>query len=159
MLLSILNPCMIHQTHLVGIYVCSSSATCVVSVIPLFPIITNFQFLVVYLRHVLRVGTIGLEIIDSIPDLDVLVIPVGGGGMISGIAKAVKQIKPNIRIVGVEPSKIPSMRKAIIDHDLSPHPPVTTIADGINVSLLFRLSTHRIVFLDSLLNLFYNYFC
>lgn len=61
-------------------------------------------------------------------------VPVGGGGMISGIAKAVKQIKPNIRIVGVEPSKIPSMRKAVVDHDLSVHPAVTTIADGINVS-------------------------
>jgi threonine dehydratase len=84
------------------------------------------------LNHI-PTGTIGLEVIDAVPDLDVLVVPVGGGGMISGIAKAVKQIKPNIRIVGVEPSKIPSMRKAVIENDFRSHPAVTTIADGINV--------------------------
>lgn len=78
-------------------------------------------------------GTIGLEIIDAIPDLDVIVIPVGGGGMISGISRAIKQIKPSIRIVGVEPAKIPTMSLAIRDGKINMHPAVTTIADGINV--------------------------
>ncbi len=72
-----------------------------------------------------------------------LVIPVGGGGMISGIAKAVKQIKPNIRIIGVEPTKIPSMKKAVIDHDMTPHAPVITIADGINVSPVVKLEFYH----------------
>ena len=85
-------------------------------------------------------GTIGLEIIDAIPDLDVLVIPVGGGGMISGIANAVKQIKPNIRIVGVEPTKIPSMNKAIHAGKIEMHPAVTTIADGINVRRVGKIT-------------------
>jgi threonine dehydratase len=85
-------------------------------------------------------GTIGLEIMDQIPDLDVLVIPVGGGGMISGVARAAKQLNPKIRIVGVEPSRIPSMKRAVIDGDLSPQPAVVTIADGINVRKVGKLT-------------------
>lgn len=84
-----------------------------------------------------------MEMIDQIPDLDVVVLPVGGGGMISGVSKALKQIKPGIRIIGVEPAKIPSMKKAIVDNDLGVHPAVTTIADGINVRPIF-LCNHSI---------------
>jgi threonine dehydratase len=79
-------------------------------------------------------GTIGLELLDQIPDVDVIVVPVGGGGMISGIGRAVKQINPKVRIVGVEPSRIPSMARAVAG-DLNPQPAVVTIADGINVSV------------------------
>lgn len=77
-------------------------------------------------------GTIGLEIMDEVPDIDVLVVPVGGGGMISGIAKVVKQINPYTRIIGVEPARIPSMARAV-SGDPTIFPAVTTIADGINV--------------------------
>lgn len=73
-----------------------------------------------------------LEILDVQPDIDVLVVPVGGGGMISGIARVVKQINPRVRIVGVEPARIPSMARAV-SGDTTLLPPVTTIADGINV--------------------------
>ena len=54
-------------------------------------------------------GTIGLEILDQQSDIDIIVVPVGGGGMISGIARAVKEINPRIRVIGVESAKIPSM--------------------------------------------------
>lgn len=77
-------------------------------------------------------GTIGLEILNQQPDIDILVIPVGGGGMISGIARAAKEINPNIKIIGVEPAKIPSMAKAVAG-DRSIQPAVMTIAEGINV--------------------------
>lgn len=84
-------------------------------------------------------GTMALEMLDIQPDLDVLVVPVGGGGMISGIAKVVKQINPNIRIVGVEPAKIPSMALAV-SGITDPHAPVTTIADGINVRKVGKIT-------------------
>jgi len=77
-------------------------------------------------------GTIGLELMDQIAALDIVVVPVGGGGMISGIARAVKEINPKIVVIGVEPAKIPSMARAL-SGDRSLQPACTTIADGINV--------------------------
>lgn len=46
-------------------------------------------------------GTIGLEILDELPDVDIVVVPIGGGGLISGIALGIKSIKPNVKIIGV----------------------------------------------------------
>jgi len=77
-------------------------------------------------------GTIGLEMMDQLPKLDMIVVPVGGGGMISGIARAAKEFNPNIKIIGVEPAKIPSMARYIAG-DTKMQPACTTIADGINV--------------------------
>ena len=79
-------------------------------------------------------GTIGLEMMDQNRHLDTLVIPVGGGGMISGIAKAAREINPKIRIVGVEPAKIPSMARFLAG-DTAMQPACTTIA-GKNVSCI-----------------------
>ena len=58
-------------------------------------------------------GTIALEMLEEVPDLDVLVVPIGGGGLIAGIATAAKAIKPAIEIVGVESALYPSMWNAI----------------------------------------------
>ena len=85
-------------------------------------------------------GTIGLEIMDQQPDIDILVVPVGGGGLISGIARAVKEINPRIKIIGVEPAKIPTMSLAV-KGNRNMHPAVMTIAEGINVSILSFLLT------------------
>ena len=76
-------------------------------------------------------GTIALEMLEEVPDLDVLVIPIGGGGLISGIATAAKAIKPAIEIVGVESALYPSMWNAIHGE----HRPIggATLAEGIAV--------------------------
>jgi threonine dehydratase len=78
-------------------------------------------------------GTIGLELLEQVPDLEALVIPIGGGGLISGVACALKETNPKIRVIGVEPEKLPSMLRA-----REAGAPVTlkaeaTIADGIAV--------------------------
>lgn len=65
--------------------------------------------------------------------LDMLVVPVGGGGLISGTAIAMKELNKNIKIIGVEPEKIPTMYKNVVKNEVGMHKPVSTIADGINV--------------------------
>ena len=78
-------------------------------------------------------GTIGLELLEQIPDLEAVVVPVGGGGLIGGIACAIKETKPQVRIVGVETSRVPSMEAALLQHRPVLVPPASTIADGIAV--------------------------
>lgn len=78
-------------------------------------------------------GTIGLELIDQLPDLDAVVVPVGGGGLISGVAFALKSLKPEIKVYGVQASGAPSMVISL-DHDkIECLDSVSTIADGIKV--------------------------
>lgn len=57
-------------------------------------------------------GTIGLELLEQVPDLEAVVMPIGGGGLIAGVACALKETNPRIRVVGVEPEKLPSMLRA-----------------------------------------------
>jgi len=78
-------------------------------------------------------GTIGLELVEQIPDLEAVVVPVGGGGLIGGIACAVKESKPGVHMVGVETSRVPSMLMALRDHKPVLVPAASTIADGIAV--------------------------
>ena len=60
-------------------------------------------------------GTIGLEILDQIPDVDVVIVPIGGGGLISGVAFAIKELNPNVKVYGVQATGAPSMLKSIDD--------------------------------------------
>ncbi len=76
-------------------------------------------------------GTIGLEILQAVPEIDTLVIAVGGGGLLSGITIAAKALKPTIEIVGVQTERFPSMINAVKGSDLAMG--TTTIADGIAV--------------------------
>jgi threonine dehydratase len=76
-------------------------------------------------------GTIGLEMLEQVPELDVLVVPVGGGGLIAGIAIAAKAVKPSIEIVGVQSDHFPSMKNEFDQADLPTGG--TTIAEGIAV--------------------------
>ena len=78
-------------------------------------------------------GTIGLEILNQVPDVEAIVAPIGGGGLLGGIAVAVKSIKPDVRIVGVQTARIPSMQAALREHRPVTLPPSSTIADGIGV--------------------------
>ena len=78
-------------------------------------------------------GTIGLELLEQQPDLEAVVVPVGGGGLIGGVACALKEIRPGIKVVGVETERIPSMQAALAAHAPVTLPPAATIGDGIAV--------------------------
>ena len=89
-------------------------------------------------------GTIGLEILEDLPDADVILVPVGGGGLISGIAVAIKSIRPSVRIIGVEPENAPSMSEALRQDGPIPVQVIPTIAEGTAVSKVGDI-THTIV--------------
>ena len=78
-------------------------------------------------------GTIALEIFEDLKDVDVIVCPIGGGGLISGISLAAKEINPNIKIIGVQASGANAMEKSFHCGELSYLQSVCTIADGIAV--------------------------
>jgi threonine dehydratase len=78
-------------------------------------------------------GTIGLELLEQIPQLEAVVVPIGGGGLIGGIACAIKETRPEIRVVGVETSRVASMVAAVAAGRPVTIDPATTIADGIAV--------------------------
>lgn len=78
-------------------------------------------------------GTIGLEIIEQLPDVDAIVVPIGGGGLIAGVSFLVKHLRPKCKIYGVQASGAPSMFNSINDGKIETLPSVNTIADGIKV--------------------------
>ncbi len=78
-------------------------------------------------------GTIGLEILDDLPDADAVVVPIGGGGLISGVAFAIKQLNPKIKVYGVQAAGAPSMFNSIHDNKIERLESVATLADGIAV--------------------------
>ncbi len=78
-------------------------------------------------------GTIGLELLDQLPDLEAVVVPIGGGGLISGVAYAIKSLKPDVKVYGVQAAGAPSMYQSIRDHHPETLASVSTVADGIAV--------------------------
>ncbi len=78
-------------------------------------------------------GTIGLELLDQLPDLDAVIVPIGGGGLISGVAFAIKQLNPKVKVYGVQAKGAASMFNSINDHEIECLESVSTIADGIAV--------------------------
>lgn len=78
-------------------------------------------------------GTIGLEIINQLPDVDVVLCPIGGGGLISGVAFAIKSLRPNCKVYGVQAAGAPSMKESLEKGEAIELPSVSTIADGIAV--------------------------
>ncbi len=78
-------------------------------------------------------GTIGLEIMNQLKDADVIVVPIGGGGLISGVSFVVKSLNPKIRVYGVQSAGAPSMLNSIEHKKIETLPSVSTIADGIAV--------------------------
>jgi threonine dehydratase len=78
-------------------------------------------------------GTIALEILDEIDDIDAVVVPIGGGGLISGVAFALKQLKPDIKVYGVQSAGAPSMYNSVKNGKKERLDSVSTIADGIAV--------------------------
>jgi threonine dehydratase len=78
-------------------------------------------------------GTLGLELLEQHPDLDVVLVPVGGGGLIGGIGCALKETNPRIQVIGVQPARLPSVKVALSEGKPVPLPSAVTIADGIAV--------------------------
>ena len=93
-------------------------------------------------------GTIGLELLDQLPDIEAVVVPVGGGGLISGVAYAIKSLNPSVKVYGVQADGAPSMVNSLHDHKQEALASVQTIADGIAVkepgSLTFDTCTHYV---------------
>ena len=88
-------------------------------------------------------GTIGLEILDQVPDVEQIIVPIGGGGLISGVAVAVKSMRPNVKVIGVQAATVPSMFVSFRSGMITTVKDGPTIADGIHVltpgDLTFRL--------------------
>lgn len=78
-------------------------------------------------------GTIGLEILDQMPDVEAVIVPIGGGGLISGVAFAIKTLRPEIKVYGVQSSGAPSMAASLQEGAIQHLNNVSTIADGIAV--------------------------
>ncbi|MBQ0041468.1 MAG: pyridoxal-phosphate dependent enzyme [Clostridiales bacterium] len=88
-------------------------------------------------------GTLGLEILEQMPDVEQILVPIGGGGLVSGVAVAVKALKPECKVIGVQSSNVPSMYKSYANQKVMTIPDAKTFADGIHVltpgSLTFEL--------------------
>jgi threonine dehydratase len=78
-------------------------------------------------------GTMGLEILQQVTDIEAVIAPIGGGGLISGVACAIKETNPKLRVIGVQPARLPSMKVAIAEGHPVTLSPAATIADGIAV--------------------------
>ncbi|MFB3917841.1 MAG: threonine ammonia-lyase [Terriglobales bacterium] len=78
-------------------------------------------------------GSLGVELLQQAPDMDVVIVSIGGGGLISGMGCALKEINPRIRVIGVQTSRLPSMRAAVAAGHPVTLPVASTLADGIAV--------------------------
>ncbi len=78
-------------------------------------------------------GTIALEIIQQLPEVEQIVVPIGGGGLISGVAFTIKQLKPECKVIGVQAATVPSMYESRKNGQITTVPDGNTIADGIHV--------------------------
>jgi threonine dehydratase len=76
-------------------------------------------------------GTLGLEILEECDDVGTVLVPIGGGGLISGVAAAIKQTRPDVRVIGVEPTGAASMKNSIDAGEVRTLEQVATIADGL----------------------------
>jgi threonine dehydratase len=89
-------------------------------------------------------GTVALELCQEVPDLDALVVPVGGGGLISGCAVAAKALRPGLRVIGVETEGADDARRSLAAGHVVEIPPPATIADGIRTVRLGELTWEHI---------------
>lgn len=94
-------------------------------------------------------GTVGLEVLEQTPDVGTIVVPVGGGGLIAGVAAAVKSTRPDVRVIGVEAAGAAAMSEALVAGQPVPLARVETMADGIAVRSVSELTlAHARAFVD-----------
>ena len=79
-------------------------------------------------------GTIGLEVLEEVPDVDVVIVPIGGGGLIAGVGVALKSLRPQVRVIGVEPKSAPTMEVSLRSGAVIQIPTRPTLADGLAVA-------------------------
>jgi threonine dehydratase len=84
-------------------------------------------------------GTIGLEILEDVPDVDVVIVPVGGGGLIAGVGRAVKALRPEAKIIGVEPANAPTLEASLKAGRVTKIATKPTLADGLAVAEVGKL--------------------
>ncbi len=89
-------------------------------------------------------GTIGLELLEQLPELDAVMVPVGGGGLVSGVAVAIKEQRPGVKVIGVETELLPCMIAALEEGKPITVEPATTIADGIAVKRAGELTLEHV---------------
>src|SRR5439155_22841321 len=79
-------------------------------------------------------GTVGLEILQDVPDVDAVIVPVGGGGLIAGIGVALKSLRPQAKLIGVEPANAPTMHASLAAGHVVKVDTKPTLADGLAVA-------------------------
>jgi threonine dehydratase len=84
-------------------------------------------------------GTMGLEILEDVPDVDVVIVPVGGGGLIAGVGTAIKAMKSNVRVIGVEPEHAPTLKASLEAGRVTRIDTKPTLADGLAVAEVGKL--------------------
>lgn len=84
-------------------------------------------------------GTVALEILEQHPDVNTVVVPIGGGGLIAGMAVAIKSSRPDVRVIGVEPTGAPTMRRSL-DAGTPQTIPVQTVADGLAAPMVGEMT-------------------
>jgi threonine dehydratase len=84
-------------------------------------------------------GTMGLELLEDVPDVDVVICPVGGGGLVAGVGRAIKSIKPSVRLIGVEPINAPTLHASLKAGAVTRVETRPTLADGLAVAEVGRL--------------------
>lgn len=80
-------------------------------------------------------GTIGIEILEDLKDVDTVIVPMGGGGLISGISTAIKETNPNVRVIGAEPAMTPKYYTSRLKGEYTALPDAYTVADGLRLSV------------------------
>ena len=94
-------------------------------------------------------GTAGLELLADLPDVDLVICGIGGGGIISGLAAAIKQLKPDVRVIGVEPEGAPGMSLSLAQGSAATLASINTIADGLAAPFVGALNlAHVQAFVD-----------
>jgi threonine dehydratase len=84
-------------------------------------------------------GTVALEILAQSEDLDAVIVPIGGGGLVAGVATVIKAVRPNVRVIGVEPEGAPTMRRSL-DAGSPQTITVNTVADGLAAPIVGQMN-------------------